>query len=123
LNFYITLPRNSTTRNTQSNFTTYLNNPIELDGKNEVALSEISFSSNFIVNIGEIEIINPLATMFEFRVPRFNFVFEIHNGISLAEFVQNLQGTINYGLVASKYNILLKLGYKLNDSIIQHAFV
>ena len=47
-NFYVSLPSNAAKfpKNTQSNFTTILENPIELIGNYQVALVEISNFSN-----------------------------------------------------------------------------
>ena len=61
--FYVSLPSNGSAKsfpnNTQSNFTTLLENPIELFGKYQVALVEISNFSNFSVNLGTIVFKNP----------------------------------------------------------------
>lgn len=54
MTYYITLPSNTpgNGKNTQSDYTTFLNDSLHLKGDYEVALSEINFGSNFMLNFG-----------------------------------------------------------------------
>ena len=55
-NFYVFLPSNAAKfpKNTQSNYTTVLESPIELIGKYQVALVEISNFSDFSLGMGTV---------------------------------------------------------------------
>ena len=89
--FYVSLPSNGSAKsfpnNTQSNFTTLLENPIELFGKYQVALVEISNFSNFSVNLGTIVFKNPFfGSVYENRAEFIEFEFRIENGVDLNQF-------------------------------------
>jgi len=67
MSFYITLPSNSSMRyfpnNTLTKYTTKLHNQLQLEGKYEVALTEIIFPFNWLPTItGNIEIMNKNVT-------------------------------------------------------------
>ena len=57
---YIILPSGSNMENfpnnSQSNFTTILEEPIELDGPHELALVDMSYSANISINLGTVSI-------------------------------------------------------------------
>ena len=59
--FYVSLPSTGDSQNNpqnvQSEYSTYMNPPIVLDGQFKCGLSEISFSNDFLYNIGRVEII------------------------------------------------------------------
>jgi hypothetical protein len=89
--FYVSLPSNGSAKsfptNTQSNFTTLLENPIELLGKYQVALVEISNFSNFSVNLGSIIFKNPFfGSVYENRAEFIEFELRIENGVDLKRF-------------------------------------
>lgn len=56
MNFYVCLPSNvkAANKNVQSNFKTILANPVFLNGEYEVALTELTYSSNYMANFGSI---------------------------------------------------------------------
>ena len=63
MSFYVTLPSNSSMKyfpnNTLTKYTSKLHNQLQLEGKYEVALTEIMFPFNWLPTIsGNIEIIN-----------------------------------------------------------------
>lgn len=90
MSFYITLPSNTPSHvtNTQSNFTTFLNDTILLKGNYEVALSEINFSSNYSINFGKITVKH-----FDFAELIIIDVI-IPNGLLLADFVMFLNRSV-----------------------------
>ena len=91
MSFYITLPSNTPSHvtNTQSNFTTFLNDTIQLKGDYEVALSEINFSSNYKINFGKI-----IFDHFDFAEPIIIDII-VPNGILLADFVIFLNRSVS----------------------------
>ena len=67
MSFHITLPSNApnpySSGNTQANFTTYLENPLNLKGPYEVALVDINFTKNFKVDLGSYKIRDSINNM------------------------------------------------------------
>ena len=86
MSFHVTLPSNTPShiKNTQSDFTTFLNDNIHLKGDYEVALSEINFSSNYTFNFGKL-VINHVSFEEDIIIE-----LVLPNGISLVEFVNFL---------------------------------
>lgn len=111
MSFHITLPSNSPTHitNTQSDFTTFLNDKIHLKGDYEVALSEITFSSNYILKLGTLHIL----TFIDDKPFNVKINVEIPNGFSLNNFVSFLNYKFDQECDYRKY--LLK--HKLDDEI------
>ena len=70
MSFYITLPSNSNINefpnNKQNNYTTLFKQPIILENPYEVALTEISHSSMFSAELGQLQFPNPFDD-FDFR--------------------------------------------------------
>ena len=101
MSFYVTLPSNSSTQssNTQANFTTYLNNPLILNSKFEVALSEICFSGGFNVKLGSFKFLNPMFYLYEHRTEFIEFEMTIKNGISIDEFKDKLNNKLQSSCV------------------------
>ena len=62
MSFYVCLPSNVCANefpdNTQSNYTTILKKPIQLDSDYEVAMTEITYSPKFFGNYGTLEFNN-----------------------------------------------------------------
>ena len=87
--FYISLPSNSNSGNTQSSFTTYLSEEVNLKGPFEVALSDITFSNNFYVDLGSMSIKNPLSKL-KNASEWFTIKYEIKNGLTLESFAFEL---------------------------------
>lgn len=81
MSFYITLPSNQgSSENTQSNFTTFLNDSIHLKGNYEVALAEITFSANYNFDFGSLTLEDNDNGTIKFNV-------KIPNGLKLNDFV------------------------------------
>lgn len=87
--FYISLPSNSNSGNTQSSFTTYLSEEINLKVPFEVALSDITFSNNFYVDLGSMIIRNPLSGI-KNASDWFTINYEVKNGLTLENFASEL---------------------------------
>lgn len=78
MSFYLTLPSNVSfdiySNNTQSNYTTQLKTPLELDDNYEVALTEFFCSSRIIVTVCKLEFIDPYN-----RKEKYNLNIEVSN--------------------------------------------
>jgi hypothetical protein len=69
MSFYITLPSNSSKAeypgNRQSNYTTIIKQPINLNGSYEVALVDITYSPQITIELGYIHVPNPFVSIIE----------------------------------------------------------
>lgn len=122
--FYESLPSNGSAKsfpnNTQSNFTTLLENPIELFGKYQVALVEISNFSNFSVNLGTIVFKNPFfGSVYENRAEFIEFEFRIENGVDLSQFCSKLNFQIQNNFIKTEYFFRQKLAFSRDADFIQ----
>jgi len=122
--FYVSLPSNGSAKsfpnNTQSNFTTLLENPIELLGKYQVALVEISNFSNFSVNLGSVIFKNPFfGSVYENRDEFIEFELRIENGIDLKHFCSKLNFEIQNNFIKSEYLFRQKLAFNCDEEFIQ----
>lgn len=88
-------------KNTQSNFTTILENPIELIGNYQVALVEISNFSNFSINMGKISYKNPyfLSGAYANRAENIEFNLRLDNGLTLSQFCNKINFEIHNSFV------------------------
>jgi hypothetical protein len=122
--FYVSLPSNGSAKsfptNTQSNFTTLLENPIELLGKYQVALVEISNFSNFSVNLGSIIFKNPFfGSVYENRAEFIEFELRIENGVDLKRFCSKLNFEIQNNFIKSEFLFRQKLAFNREEDFIQ----
>ena len=123
-NFYISLPSNGSSKsfpsNTQSNFTTLLENPIQLNGKYQIALAEISNFSNFTVNLGEVSFKNPFfGDVYENRDEIIKFDFEIENGLDLKNFCSKLNYEIINEFIKNEFLFSQKLAFNTDDYLLE----
>ena len=86
--FYVTLPSNASLKaypkNTKANYTTLLEEAIDINSKYEVALVEISNFSSFFVQFGHITYENPLNFFLMGKRPsEIELKMNLKNGISL----------------------------------------
>ena len=108
MSFYVTLPSNTPSHvvNTQSDFTTFLNDSIKFEGEYEVALSEINFSANFNFNFGTL-----ILKHNDFLNQPIIIPVEVANGITLVDLVNHvniiLTFEINYLLYKKQTEELL----------------
>jgi hypothetical protein len=69
MSFYLTLPSNSSKQeypeNRQSNYTTLIKQPINLNGPYEVALVDITYSPQITIELGYIHVPNPFVNITE----------------------------------------------------------
>lgn len=104
-NFYITLPSNASLdvfpNNTKSNYTTLLSQNLILNGSYEVALTDISFSSNIGAQIGSITI-KKLWCLFNNICPGIlndiSINLDITNGLSREEFVNYINSQLKLNI-------------------------
>lgn len=123
-NFYISLPSNGSSKsfpsNTQSNFTTLLENPIQLNGKYQIALAEISNFSNFTVNLGEVSFKYPFfGDVYENRDEIIKFDFEIENGLDLKNFFSKLNYEIINEFIKKEFLFRQKLAFNTDDYLLE----
>ena len=129
--FYVTLPSNSSMEyfpnNTMSEYTTVLPQPIKLNGKFEVALTELNYSPYFSVPIGKIEIPTILFSLkYKDLLPipanTITIEFNIINGISNEKFCAQLNDFITRYILNLDVDIRQKLAYgRMNDEILSRA--
>ena len=122
MSFYVTLPSNSSNNNenTQANYTTYLNTPLVLNGRFEVALSEICFSGGFKVNLGSMKFVNPMYNLYAHRTEFIEFEMTIKNGISIEEFKEKLNEKLQTAFITIEFLDRYKLWHlNLSDNVIQ----
>ena len=99
MNFFVTLPSNFSSIdypfNTQSDYTTVLANPLELNGKYELALAEIDYSTSIKCVMGKLEVHNYFKSYFNMK----SFLFDdekllidivLQNRISSSEFAREV---------------------------------
>ena len=108
MSFYVTLPSNSSMEifpgNTQSNYTTLLQNPIQLDGPYEVALSEISYSSDFNVELGNLVIDNPFYVAYEVGSQKVNIRIAVNNSLKNSDLCNTINKEIENQIIVNEYN-------------------
>jgi hypothetical protein len=111
MSFYLTLPSTASSRefpdNTQSNFTTLIQPPVEMDGNYSVALTEICCSNRIELDLGSITFPNPFMGLN--RIEKFQVSIEGFNGESTVEFLQNLNNEIKHRIVLEEYNFRNRL--------------
>ena len=115
--FYVSLPSNVSMKeypsNKQSNYTTLLEEPIELPINYQVALVEISNFSNFKVQLGKVSFKNPyFGSIYENRTEKIEFDLTLENGISLKEFCDTLNYEIENNFIKSEYLYRQKISYE-----------
>ena len=122
-NFYVSLPSNAAKfpKNTQSNFTTILENPIELIGNYQVALVEISNFSNFSINMGKVSFKNPyfLSGAYENRSENIEFSLHLDNGLTLSQFCNKLNFEIHNSFVKEELLYRKKLAFETDFKFIE----
>ena len=98
--FFITLPSNASMKvypkNTQTEYTTQLKQAIELDGSYEVAMAQIHYSPNILVNIGYFYLV--FQDHYEDHAPSSistSYPIIARNGSTIIELVEDLQKEIN----------------------------
>lgn len=122
-NFYVSLPSNAAKfpKNTQSNFTTILENPIELIGNYQVALVEISNFSNFSISMGKVSYKNPyfLSGAYENRSENIEFILRLDNGLTLSQFCNKLNFEIHNSFVKEELLYRKKLAFDTDFNFIE----
>jgi hypothetical protein len=118
MSFYVILPSNSNIldfpQNTQTNYTTIFRNPIILSEKYEIALCDISYSSQFSAELGCIKFINPFyndENIFG-RKEYLKICIKTLNGISATEFVKNINVQTFEKILITEFE--LRLDYAFN---------
>ena len=113
------LPKVFPTTNNQI-FTTLLENPIELIGKFQVALVEISNFSNFNIEMGTISFKNPFfGDIYENRDETISFNFLIENGCDLKNFCSKLNFEIQNHFIKHEFLYRQKLAFEKDETLIQ----
>ena len=124
--FYVTLPSNSSMNefpnNTMSDYTTILPQTLKLDGKYEVALTELNFSPNISIPMGKITIPNSLFSkkyqnMIPFDKYDFSFDFKIKNGISDTNFCSFLNSLIEKHFIYHDFDWPQSFAYNIMPEI------
>jgi hypothetical protein len=113
-NFYVSLPSNAAKfpKNTQSNYTTVLESPIELIGKYQVALVEISNFSDFSISMGQVRFKNPFfGAIYENRKEFIDFNLRLVNGLTLKHFCAKLNFEIHNSFVREEFLFRQKLAF------------
>ena len=98
--FYITLPsnacRNRFPNNTQANFTTMLDTPIELNGVFEVALAEIDYSTELSTEMGKLELTSFIRNIFGLStLEELVIDIEMKNRITISDFTKQLDSLLS----------------------------
>jgi hypothetical protein len=113
----MTLPSNASMKeypnNVQTDYTTLIKNPIVLNGKYEVALHDISYSSQFSVDLGTITIPNPFYSHGDVysRAAFIEFKITALNGVSSEKFFQNLNKQIAHKIMYHEYVMRYELAF------------
>lgn len=134
MNFFVTLPSNSTLQtfpnNTQSNFDTLLKQSLIFDGSYEVALTEISVPTNFNVNLGKLCIFNPFFNINDsiLRKPNLNINLNCKNGQDSEQFCsilnRNIKQTILFEEYLFRWNLVNQvIKYVIKKSDTKNSFV
>jgi len=113
-NFYVFLPSNAAKfpKNTQSNYTTVLESPIELIGKYQVALVEISNFSDFSLGMGTVRFKNPFyGAIYENRSEFIDFNLRLVNGLTLKHFCAKLNFEIHNSFIREEFLFRQKLAF------------
>jgi hypothetical protein len=113
-NFYVSLPSNAAKfpKNTQSNYTTVMESPIELVGKYQVALVEISNFSDFSISMGHICFKNPFfGAIYENRKEFIVFNLRLVNGLTLKHFCAKLNFEKHKSFVREEFFFHQKLAF------------
>lgn len=113
-NFYVFLPSNAAKfpKNTQSNYTTVLESPIELIGKYQVALVEISNFSDFSLGMGTVRFKNPFyGDIYENRSEFIDFNLRLVNGLTLKHFCAKLNFEIHKSFIREEFLFRQKLAF------------
>ena len=110
MSFYITLPSNASLdkfpKNTQSSFTTELQNAIVLNQSYEVALTELNYHSKLSIDLGQLIIGDFLSNYYDFQFPLLNKItidLKIINGTETEDFIETLNRTIKLSLLKYDY--------------------
>jgi len=106
--FYVTLPSNASLKaypkNTKANYTTLLEEAIDINSKYEVALVEISNFSSFFVEFGHITYENPLNFFLMGKRPsKIELKLNIKNGITLIDFCKSINTAIFQNFIKTEY--------------------
>jgi hypothetical protein len=121
----MTLPSNASQQefpnNVQTNYTTIIRNPIVLNGKYEVALHDITYSSQFSVDLGSIKIPNPFYVDSDpfSRLEFIEYKLKTMNGVSSAQFFLNLNNKISQVVMYYEYRHRYELGFAPPDNSIK----
>lgn len=117
MSFYVTLPSNAPSHipNTQSDFTTFFSEPLKLAGSYEVALANINFTSNFLVNFGSLKLRRLFKSDLDETRDEVTVNLTIPNGINLIDFVSYLNHRTSQEFDFSSKS-------KLNKNLSRHDF-
>lgn len=121
--FHIFLPSNASfneyPNNTQSNYTTNLHTPKKLIGKYEVAMTEISYSPLFLVDLGTITYKNFLHDYpTEYSRPKeFITLVKPQNGININNLAPILNSTCLNRVYLTEFNHRYKLAWNVTEII------
>ena len=110
MSFYITLPSNASLdkfpKNTQSSFTTELQNAIVLNQSYEVALTELNYHSKISIDLGQLIIDDFFSNYYDFQFPLLNKItidLKIINGTETEDFIETLNRKIKLSLLKYDY--------------------
>jgi len=110
MSFYVTLPSNSestNTNNTTTNYTTNLNEPILLNGEYEVALVEAIYNLSWFLPVGSI--------LYKFENSPVEIIpLVFHDGDSITQVLNKVNIQIQEHVLIKKYNERYNL-YKENE--------
>jgi hypothetical protein len=106
MSFYLTLPSNGSLKtypnNTQSDFTIALEKPINLEEPYEVALAELNYSSNILVDIGKLTVeynFNHILDYIDEFSTKITSTVEIGNGTKIEDLIKNLNEKIERNII------------------------
>lgn len=124
MNFYLTLPSNASkdlySKNTQSNFTVQLNPPLRLNGKYEVALTDITYSSKIVINLGKMIIPNPMTIHSSFTLGRdLEIIYEFFpsNMDNVSDYFSNLNTVILNQIVTTELTFRNNVYYTILNQL------
>ena len=111
MSFYMTLPSTASSiqmpDNKQTNFTVLFNPAIDLKEPYEVALTEITHSTRFLVNLGDLVINNPFYLHDDEnigRIEKFKIELSTFNGERTEVFIEKLNAEIRQKIIMAEYN-------------------
>lgn len=122
MSFYVTLPSNNSATSTYSSNTTVLAEPINLEGKYEVALVQITYPVSIIINFGNLEIFNYFYDKFGYHTNLANPIKISLGSYRLRLDEKNLKDTIEEKINRRIHEEIAQKEYDFFQYIINNKF-